>query len=138
MDTIQYRIAVLISCMAALLVVWAKRIAGFLVTFHPFGLPGEVRGKSSNQAWAASCAVAELVDRQGHNLDHLTVTSCDADTQFPKQYSRVPHPSLRRQPSRRFRPGSPSDAGVAVGDKQVRMPKDATIGVHDGMFRIAP
>jgi hypothetical protein len=60
--------------------------ADFLVTFHPYGLPGEVRGKSSNQAWAARCAVEELVGRHGHDLDHLTVTSCDADTQFPERY----------------------------------------------------
>ncbi len=60
--------------------------ADLLVTFHPFGLPGEVRGKSSNQAWAARCAVDELVVRGGNDLAHLTVTSCDADTQFPRQY----------------------------------------------------
>jgi hypothetical protein len=58
----------------------------FLVTYHPQGLPGEVRGKSSNQAWAARCAVEELVGRRGIDIDHLTVTSCDADTIFPKQY----------------------------------------------------
>src|SRR5207249_2044770 len=63
-----------------------ERFADFLVTFHPYGLPGEVRGKSSNQAWAARCAVEELVGRHGHDLDHLTVTSCDADTQFPERY----------------------------------------------------
>jgi hypothetical protein len=58
----------------------------FLVTYHPKGLPGEVRGKSSNQAWAARCAVEDLVGRLKLDLDHLTVTSCDADTLFPKQY----------------------------------------------------
>jgi hypothetical protein len=57
-----------------------------LVTTHPYGIPGEVRGKSSNEDWAARRAVEELVDRQGLSLDHLTVTSCDADTQFHRRY----------------------------------------------------
>jgi hypothetical protein len=57
-----------------------------LVTCHPQGLPGEVRGKSSNESWAARHAVEELVGRRGLDLDHLTVTSCDADTLLPRQY----------------------------------------------------
>jgi hypothetical protein len=62
------------------------KFADLLVTFHPQDLPGEVRGKSSNQAWAAECAVDELVGHKGLNLDLLTITSCDADTLFPRQY----------------------------------------------------
>ncbi len=57
-----------------------------LVTYHPANLKGEVRGKSSNEAWAARAAVTELVDGRGWNIDDLTVTSCDADTLFPPQY----------------------------------------------------
>jgi hypothetical protein len=65
---------------------FAHRFFDFIVTFHPYGLPGEVRGKSSNQAWGARCAVAELAGGRGLDIDHLTVTSCDADTLFPKEY----------------------------------------------------
>jgi len=65
---------------------FADRFFHLLVTFHPGNLPGEVRGKSSNQAWAARRAVDELVGRLGLDIDHLTVTSCDADTIFPAQY----------------------------------------------------
>ncbi|HEX5370712.1 MAG TPA: glycosyltransferase family 2 protein [Dehalococcoidia bacterium] len=65
---------------------FAPFFSDFLVTLHPNGLPGEVRGKSSNEAWAARCAVRRLVQEQGISLDHLTVTSCDADTLFPPQY----------------------------------------------------
>jgi hypothetical protein len=71
---------------AVLVEEFTGKFADLLVTFHPEGLPGEVRGKSSNQAWAARCAVDELVGRKGLNLDLLTVTSCDADTLFPRQY----------------------------------------------------
>ncbi len=65
---------------------FAPLFSDFLVSLHPYGLPGEVRGKSSNEAWAARCAVRRLVQEQGISLDHLTVTSCDADTLFPPQY----------------------------------------------------
>jgi hypothetical protein len=60
--------------------------AGLLVTLHPANLPGEVRGKSANEAWAARRTVEQLVERGAHSIDHLTVTSCDADTQFPEGY----------------------------------------------------
>ncbi len=69
----------------ALLAGFEGAFAQMLVTFHPAGLKGEVRGKSSNESWAARQAAEELV-RQGHDLDLLTVTSCDADTIFPRQY----------------------------------------------------
>lgn len=60
--------------------------AGILVTFHPPNIPGEVRGKSSNEAWAARQAKRWLVDELGYDLRHLTVTSCDADTIFHPRY----------------------------------------------------
>lgn len=65
---------------------FSNAFCDFLVTYHPHNLPGEVRGKSANEAWAARRAVDELVGRQGYDLDNLTVTSCDADTLFPVQY----------------------------------------------------
>ena len=68
----------------------AKEFAPFfyevLVAVHPAGLPGEIRGKSCNEDWAARRSVSELVGRRGLSLDNLTVTSCDADTQFHHQY----------------------------------------------------
>jgi hypothetical protein len=57
-----------------------------MVTLHPYGLPGEVRGKSSNENWAARRAYELLVDRGGLDIDHVTVTSCDADTLFHRRY----------------------------------------------------
>jgi hypothetical protein len=57
-----------------------------VVTHHPHNLPGEVRGKSANQAWAARRAVAYLVARGVIDIDTATVTSCDADTIFPAPY----------------------------------------------------
>ena len=65
---------------------FGHRFAGFYATFHPPDIPGEVRGKSSNEAWAARHIQRRLVDERGSDIGHLTVTSCDADTQFPKNY----------------------------------------------------
>jgi hypothetical protein len=65
---------------------FAGRFLEVLVTVHPFGLPGEVRGKSSNEAWAARHTAEDVIARHGIQVDHLTVTSCDADTQFGPTY----------------------------------------------------
>ncbi|MBI2724128.1 MAG: glycosyltransferase family 2 protein [Chloroflexi bacterium] len=55
-------------------------------TTHPKDIPGEVRGKSSNEAWAAKKAARLYCDEMGFEMDHLTVTSCDADTLFHPRY----------------------------------------------------
>ena len=70
----------------ALVAEFGDKFLDLLVTYHPYGLPGEVRGKSSNEAWAAKEVVAELCERRGLDINNLTVTSCDADTIFPPQY----------------------------------------------------
>ncbi len=62
------------------------RVGMIFAAFHPWGLPGEVVGKSSNENWAARRARERLVDRGGLNIDHLTITSCDADTVFDPKY----------------------------------------------------
>lgn len=58
---------------------------GLYVTFHP-DVVSEVKGKSSNQAFAARWAKSKLVDELGLDLDFITVSSVDADTLFDKQY----------------------------------------------------
>ena len=62
------------------------RIGMVMATFHPWGLPGEVVGKSSNENWAARRAKELLVDRHGYNIDDITITSCDADSVFDSKY----------------------------------------------------
>ena len=56
------------------------------VAVHPDGLAGEIRGKASNEAWATKIAKEKLVDRMGYNINHVTLTSCDADAQFHPRY----------------------------------------------------
>jgi len=62
----------------------------FVGTSHPCDIPGEVRGKSSNEAWAAKQAKRLFCDEMGFDIATMTVTSCDADTLFhPKYFSAL-------------------------------------------------
>jgi len=63
-----------------------SRLGGIFATYHPWGMPGEVAGKSSNENWAARRAKEHLVDRLGYSIDRITITSCDADTVFDRNY----------------------------------------------------
>lgn len=65
---------------------FGESFAGMFATFHPPNIPGEVRGKSSNEAWAGRQIKRKLVEEMGYSIDHLTVTSCDADTLFHPRY----------------------------------------------------
>lgn len=65
---------------------YTGRLGRIMATFHPWGLPGEVVGKSSNENWAARRAKELLVDREGYDIDYVTITSCDADTVFDRKY----------------------------------------------------
>ena len=48
---------------------------------------GELVGKSSNENWAARCVKHRLVDRMGIDINRIVVTTCDADTFFPRGFS---------------------------------------------------
>ncbi|MEK9146951.1 MAG: glycosyltransferase family 2 protein [Patescibacteria group bacterium] len=61
------------------------KFANLLVTYHP-DIAGEVKGKSSNEAYAGRLSKKVLVDRQKRDIDYITVTSKDADGIFDKSY----------------------------------------------------
>ncbi len=65
---------------------YTGRVAMIFATYHPWGIPGEVAGKASNEDWAGREAKRVLVDRGGHDIDNVTITSCDADTVFDPKY----------------------------------------------------
>lgn len=54
-------------------------------TFHPAGLPGEIVGKASNEAWAAKAFKSEIIKKK-LDIKNITITSCDADACFHKKY----------------------------------------------------
>jgi len=65
---------------------YAPYFANIFFTVHPRGLPGEMQCKSANQAWAARWVKRTLVDEMGCNIDHLLVTTMDADTLWHRDY----------------------------------------------------
>ncbi len=69
----------------ALLGEFKNVFGGLYATFHP-DTEGEVKGKSSNQAFGGKWAKKKLVDELGFDINFMTVSSVDADTLFDKQY----------------------------------------------------
>ncbi|MBI2405898.1 glycosyltransferase family 2 protein [Candidatus Microgenomates bacterium] len=61
------------------------KFGGLYTTFHPDGIIGEVRGKASNEAWAAKEA-KKILDARRIDIRNVTATSCDADTNFHSLY----------------------------------------------------
>lgn len=64
---------------------YEKIFGGFYYTLHP-DLPDEVKGKSSNQAYAAADAHKTLVKSGRLDVNFMTVTSADADVLFDKAF----------------------------------------------------
>ncbi len=65
---------------------YADRFRHVLATHHPANLPGEVRGKSANLAWATRHARQVLVDQEGYPPEQIVVTVMDADTLWHPAY----------------------------------------------------
>lgn len=65
---------------------FSECFARLVYTLHPADIPGEKRCKSANQNWAARWAKRHLVDELGYDLDHIIITTMDADTLWHRQY----------------------------------------------------
>ncbi len=64
---------------------YQNKFANFIVTFHP-DIAREVKGKSSNQAYAGKVAKKLLVDKKKLDINFITVTSKDADGILHEKY----------------------------------------------------
>lgn len=65
---------------------FGKKFGSFYITIHPDAI-GEVKGKSSNMAYAAR-EITKKLEEQGIDINFTTVTSCDADALLhPKYFS---------------------------------------------------
>jgi Glycosyl transferase family group 2 len=64
---------------------FAECFGQWLVTVHP-DVPGEVKGKSSNLAWAARRVEDELIAHPQLDPRDVLVTVCDADSRLDPQY----------------------------------------------------
>lgn len=67
---------------------FGKVFANLIVTVHELQV-GEVVGKASNERYAAIEVKKQLVDKEGMNIDYMTVTSCDADHKYHPQHFAV-------------------------------------------------
>lgn len=65
---------------------WGKTFGEFIISIHPKDISGEIKGKSSNESWAAKEAKKYLVDEKGWDMRYLTITSNDADARLERQY----------------------------------------------------
>jgi hypothetical protein len=71
---------------AKILISEFKDIFGSIfATYHP-DVPGEIKGKSSNEAYAGRQAYEILFKKGKLDLDYATVSSVDADSIFHKEY----------------------------------------------------
>ena len=64
---------------------YGKVFGGFYSAFHPDD-PTEVKGKSSNQAYAARQANKILIEEKRMDINFMTVSSVDADALFDPQF----------------------------------------------------
>lgn len=58
----------------------------FLITRHPAGLPGELPGKGSNEAWAAKEALSKIINSSGVPYGDIMVSVFDIDTRTGPDY----------------------------------------------------
>jgi len=64
---------------------YAKTFGNIFATYHP-DVPGEVKGKSSNEAYAGRIAYKKLFEDGPLNIKYATISSVDADSIFDKQF----------------------------------------------------
>jgi len=63
-----------------------NRFGRFLITWHPDNLPGELKGKGANQAWAAQVVKKEIIDKENLDYDRILVSVFDIDTVVAQGY----------------------------------------------------
>lgn len=58
----------------------------FIITFHPDGIVGEIKGKGANQAWAGRQVKKDIIDPQNIPYDDILVSVFDIDTVISPDY----------------------------------------------------
>lgn len=65
---------------------YAEKFGHVLLTVHPEGLPGEIRGKGPNITYAAEQAQRAIIDTAGIPYENIIVSAFDIDTIIESQY----------------------------------------------------
>lgn len=74
---------------------YGSKFKKFLITIHPDNIVGEIKGKGSNQAWAAKEVKEKIIDKDGYNYDNILVSIFDIDTiVFPGYFFCLTHKFL--------------------------------------------
>ncbi len=63
-----------------------KDFFSFLITIHPKDIPGEIAGKSSNEAWGTKVVKNEIIDKFKIPYENIILTSLDSDTVVYSRY----------------------------------------------------
>jgi hypothetical protein len=77
-----------------------KDIFGSIFSTHHPDLPGEVKGKSSNEAYGGRVAYQKLIESGKIDIDFATISSVDADSIFDRQFFAYLTNSFLRDPKR--------------------------------------
>lgn len=85
---------------AAIQLLFADSFYRLLIFVHPNGLFGEMQGKCSNLNYAARSTVAALSKEMTLDFKKTTVTSCDADNLFCREYFEILESSYLNKPDR--------------------------------------
>ena len=59
---------------------FANKFGRFIITFHPDGIEGELKGKGANQAWCGKQVKTEIIDKENIPYDKILVSVFDIDT----------------------------------------------------------
>lgn len=67
---------------------FSKKFLRFLVTVHPKDIPGEIKGKGSNTAWAIKAAKEKIIEPLKIKKEDIIVSTFDIDTKpYPQYFS---------------------------------------------------
>jgi hypothetical protein len=62
------------------------KFRNILISFHPDGLPGEIKAKGANVTYAAQNVLKPFLDKEKIPYNHVLVSTFDADTRIHPQY----------------------------------------------------
>lgn len=65
---------------------YGDKFGHFLVTYHPDGIEGELKGKGANTSWAAREVKEKIIDKEGIPYENIIVSNFDSDTRVYPQY----------------------------------------------------
>ncbi len=59
---------------------FAHKFGHFIITWHPDGIAGELKGKGANQAWAMKVVLPEIIEKENLIPENILVSVFDIDT----------------------------------------------------------